>query len=120
MKILLCLFMLFSCANRRDLEPLQDALYELDTIYVDADFSQIQSLLDITEDDFKDVILLESLIVYEQKVLYIFQNPSLYLKEKLYKLDNYIFEYNNFIIYMNIYDLELLNLINNYLNKINV
>lgn len=119
MKILICLLLLFGCVSKRDLEPLQEALYELDIIYVDSNSDEVQSLLGISEHDYKDYILLESLVSYEQKVLYIFQNPSIYLKEKLYNLNNYIFETNNFIIYMNIYDIELLNLINTYLNKIN-
>ncbi len=118
MKILLCLFLLFGCSVQRDLEPLQEALYELDIIYVDSDLEEVQALFSISEHDYKDYILLESLISYEQKVLYIFQEPSIYLKEKIYSLDKYIFETNNFIIYMNIYDIELLNLINSYLNNI--
>ena len=108
---------MFGCTLRRDLELLQDALYELDTIYVDCDLEEIQALLGILEHDYDDCILLESLISYKQKVLYIFENPSNYLIEKIQLLNNYNYQINNYIIYMNIYDLELITLINTYLNK---
>lgn len=121
MKILLVLFLvLSSCSSKRDLEPLENALYESEIIYVEMDKSELHEILDVSESDYSDCILLKSLLVYQPSYVYIFHDPSMHLKNQLknYAQDAYYEEMDSFVFYVNEKNMELIGMIHKYLYEI--
>ena len=121
MKILLLLFLLIGCAPSRDLKPLEDYLYNTDIIYVDVDKSVLHTHLNISNNDYKDIIALKTLVSYQREYILIFQQPSTYLIMQLKAQINehyQIYESNSCILIIS-KENSLFNDIKQVLNKIN-
>lgn len=118
MKILFILILLFGCMQSSDFKALQEAFYNSDNLYVDVDLKAVHAIYGINEDDYEECLLLESLILIDQTMIYIFKFPSTTLIEKFsHDSSSYIEKFNDYFIYVNKYDESIIQLIHQYLNK---
>lgn len=118
-KNLLILILLMGCTPVRKLETLENALYEWNDVYVEIDENELYERLNISKKDFSDKITLKTLVVLDQKELFIFEDPSEYLKIQLQNLSDENTEYKenkSFSIYLTHKDPELIDFILKYLN----
>ena len=116
MKIILIFFLcLFGCTPKTDLERVQDAFYNLDMIYVDSSLEEAHETYKINSDDYDECLLIESLILVDQQIIYIFKNPSSYLIQQF--PSNKCINKEPYFIYMNQIDSSLLTIINEILYK---
>ena len=68
MKIII-LFFLFvvGCNKQNKLDELESRLYELDEVYVLMDQDELDEMFEIGENDYKDILMMKTLVIYEQK-----------------------------------------------------
>ena len=106
-KLLLMICLMFvGCTPVRKLEDLENALYETKDVYVEM------------EKDFSDFIALKTLLVFNEKEIFIFENASEHLLQVLKEKEKgFISVFDKYTVYLSEKDEELLNLITKYLNE---
>lgn len=118
-KLLLLFLFLVGCEQVSPLKELEKQLYELSEIYVQVSQEEFHSKLMITQNDYDSFLTLKTLIVWNQKEIFIFENPSAFLIEKLniYKKENTrLYEIDDYVIYTSD-DVEITDKIAQVLNK---
>lgn len=120
MKILFFLFLfIFGCQDKHLFDELESKLFELDEVYVLVDKKDLHEKFDINESNYEDVIALKTLIVYEQKEIFLFDQASEALKNKIYSLNhdsNIVLEIDSYFYY-GVNDSKIIKIVENTLNK---
>ena len=118
-KLLLMICLMFvGCTSVRKLEDLENALYETKDVYVEMEKAAVFEYFSINEKDFSDFIALKTLLVFNEKEIYIFENASEHLLQVLKEKEKgFISVFDKYTVYLSEKDEELLNLITKYLNE---
>lgn len=119
-KYLLVFLLLAGCSSVRKLDSLEKALYETDTVYVEMEKKELYEKLMISDEDYGDFIAVKTLIVWNGKEVFVFENAS---ENLMKKLDIYggesgkIMNIGIFSVYMSEENQEMADLITKYLNE---
>lgn len=116
---MICL-MLIGCTSVRKLDLLEKALYETKEVYVEMEKEEVLDYFSIDEKDFNDYIALQTLLVFNGKQIFVFENASEHLNQKLndyQKEKGSLSIIDEYTVYLSENDENLLNLITKYLNE---
>lgn len=119
MKILLLLFLfVFGCKEKNLLDELENEIYEYEEVYVVINQEELNSF-DIQKEEYEDFLGLKTLVVYEQKEIYVFYNGNDALKAKLKERNNegFVFVDMDDYVYYGVNDLKIIDLVKETLNK---
>ncbi len=117
--LMICL-MLIGCTSVRKLDLLEKALYETKEVYVEMEKEEVLDYFSIDEKDFNDYIALQTLLVFNGKQIFVFENASEHLNQKLndyQKEKGSLSIIDEYTVYLSENDENLLNLITKYLNE---
>lgn len=110
------LFLLAGCSHSK-LKELEDVLFDQKEVFVMIEENEMLEEWKISKSDYTDHIAVKTLVVLDQKKIYVFENADDALKRQAGLLGYYKSEIQNYTIFMSHENLQILTQIEDILNK---